>query len=204
MGFQWPFRTQMPAFLTSAKNRAIVVVTILALVVATSPRAVERYGDRLQIALPLIAWGCEAVNGRAAEYFLRYAVMFTAAHATKNALGKSAINWRPIGRDQGMPSAHTSTAVLGASSLVHECLMGQPIAQGIVVIAAGFTGATRISAEKHDIWQVLAGAILGWVCDRAFRRPTRARRSIARALASAGRRLRGAVQSVRARISSRT
>lgn len=194
----------MSAFLTTARHRAIVVLAILALVVATSPRAVERYGDRLQIALPLVAWGCEAVNGHAAEYFLRYAVMFTAAHATKDVLGRSAINMRPIGRDQGMPSAHTSTAVLGASSLVHECLMGQPIAQGVVILAAGFTGASRISAEKHDIWQVLAGAILGWVCDRAFRRASRGRRAIARALARAGRSLRGAFQSVRARISSRT
>lgn len=194
----------MLAFLRNARNRAIVVIALLALTVATAPRAVERYGDRLQVALPMIAWGCEALNGHAAEYFLRYAVMFTVAHGTKDALGQASINMRPSGSDQGMPSAHTSTAVLGASSLLHECVAGQPIVQGVVLLAAGFTGASRISAGKHDIWQVLAGAILGWVCDRAFRRATPTRQGIGRLFAMVGRLLRQGYSALWAKISKRT
>lgn len=174
----------MLSLLRTARSRAFVVLALLGLTVLASERTVERYGDNLQVALPLIAWGCEALNGHAAEYFLRYAVMFTVAHGTKEALGNAPINMRPVGRNQGMPSAHTSTAVLGASSLVHTCLTGQPVVQGVALLAAGFTGASRISADKHDIWQVLAGAILGWTCDRAFRRPSAVRRGIGAGIAA--------------------
>lgn len=193
----------MIALLRSARNRAIVVIALLGLTVFATERNVERYGDNLQIALPLIAWGCEALNGHAAEYLLRYAVMFTVAHGTKEALGNAPINMRPVGRPQGMPSAHTSTAVLGASSLVHGCLTGQPVAQGLALLAAGFTGASRISTLKHDIWQVLAGAILGWTCDRAFRRPSAVRRGIGAGLAALGRLPRRAYRLAVAKISSR-
>ncbi|RMH43093.1 MAG: phosphatase PAP2 family protein [Alphaproteobacteria bacterium] len=172
--------------LTSPRRAAIVLV-VIALVVATTERSAERYGDRLQVALPLMAWGCEALNGHAAEYLLRYVVMFTAAHGSKRLLGDAPFNIRPDGGGHGMPSAHTSTAVLGASSLVQECLVGHPFVQGVTIISAGFVGASRIEAERHDIWQVLAGALLGWGVDRAFRRSGRGRRAAARALRALGR-----------------
>jgi hypothetical protein len=53
--------------------------------------------------------------------------------------------------------------------MVSDCLAGQPVAQAVSVLAAGFVGASRIEAGAHDIWQVLAGIVLGLVCDRAFR-----------------------------------
>jgi len=172
--------------LFSRRVRGLAVLLVLALTVALTPPKPERYGDRLQIALPMLAWGCEALNGHGAEYFLRYAVMFTSAHTTKAVLGTSADNMRPNGSGEGMPSAHTSTAVLGASSLVQECLIGNPVVQGAVLLSAGFVGASRIESNNHDIWQVLFGALLGWLCDRAFRRPGRGRRAVAAALARVG------------------
>lgn len=189
-------RSSLRRRLTSGRRAAIVLVGIF-LTVAVTERSAERYGDRLQVALPVMAWGCEALNGRAAEYLLRYVVMFTAAHGSKRVLGDAAFNIRPDGGGHGFPSAHTSTAVLGASSLVHECLGGHPFVQGATIIAAGFVGASRIEAERHDIWQVLAGALLGWGVDRAFRRPGPGRHRIGRALAALGalaRRRRGATR----------
>jgi membrane-associated phospholipid phosphatase len=165
------------------RPRALVVTGLLALTVALTPPVAERYGDRLQIALPVIALACSALTGEAQEFVLRYGVMFLTAHGTKRALGDAGVNDRPHGGSEGMPSAHTSTAVLGASALVNDCLRGSPVAQGTVLLAAGFTGASRIDAGAHTIWQVLAGAVWGWVCDRALRRPSPARRAVAGVLA---------------------
>lgn len=69
----------------------------------------------------------------------------------------------------GMPSAHTSTAVLGASPLAHGCLAGHPLAQGAVILGAGVVGVSRVETGWHSTAQVIWGAVLGWVCDRARR-----------------------------------
>lgn len=160
-----------------------VLMVLLALSLLVTKPDARRYGDTLQIALPLLGWACAGSKAEGTEFFLRYAVMFFSAHGAKRALEGEPVNQRPNGRDRGFPSAHTSTAVLGASQLVHTCLRATPVGQAVVVMAAGFVGASRIEAGAHDIWQVLAGAILGYGCDRALRRPTRAR---ARVVAACG------------------
>jgi membrane-associated phospholipid phosphatase len=162
------------------RTRALIVVAALAAVAGvTAPRA-ERYGDNLQIALPILALGCSVLNGEALEYTGRYVVMFVGIHGTKRALGDVAINRRPGGSLQGMPSGHTATAAFGASALVQSCLLRQPAAQAVVILAAAFTGASRISSGAHTIWQVLAGAIWGLLCDRALRRGGAGRRLVLR------------------------
>ena len=169
-------------------TRMQVLLGILALAVLLTPPQAERYGDRIQVVLPFLAWACAGNVGAGAEFVLRYGVMFTLAHATKRVLGDAPVNQRPGGGGKGFPSAHTSTAVLGASALVQTCLRNQPLAQGVVLLAAGFVGASRIEAGKHDIWQVLGGALLGWGCERALRRPSPQReqaRRVVRALADA-------------------
>lgn len=160
----------------SAAWRGFVVLTVIGFVAAATAGKVEKTGDNLQVALPLLAWGCAAANGAGVEYLGRYAVMFFAAHGTKAVLGDSDINHRPYGGSKGMPSAHTSTAVLGASRLVSGCLTGNPLIKGVVIISAGFVGASRIDAGAHTIWQVLAGAIFGMICDLAFGKGSVSRR----------------------------
>ena len=166
---------------------ALALPAALALTIAMTPPVAERYGDRFQIALPVLALTCSALTGEAQEFAVRYAVMFLTVHGTKRALGDTRVNDRPHGGSEGMPSAHTATAVLGASALVHDCLKGSPLAQGAVLLAAGFTGASRIEASAHTIWQVLVGAVWGWACDRALRRPSRARAAVASGLLRARR-----------------
>lgn len=174
----------------------LVLGALVATVIVTDSSA-RRYGDNLQIALPLLAWGCAATKaGDGKEFALRFAAMFAAAHASKTVLGDAPLNQRPNGHDGGFPSAHTAAAALGASGLVHGCLKGNPAAQAVVVIAAAFVGGSRIEVGAHDIWQVLAGALLGWVCDRALRHgPGRAQ--AAAAIAALRRRI-GPLLSVRA------
>ena len=160
--------------------RIRAILAVLALVVTFSPwdRTGERIGDNLQIALPLLAWGCEAMNGNGPEYLLRYVVMWTALHGTKQALGEAPINQRPNGGIHGFPSGHTSTAVFGASSLVQSCVVNQPIVKGVILTAAAFVGTSRIESNWHDIWQVFAGVGLGWVSDRAFRKNVKMRAKV--------------------------
>lgn len=164
------------------------ILAVLALVVGLSPwsRDGEEIGDNLQIALPLLAWGCEAMNGSGPEYLLRYVVMWTTLHGTKQALGHAEINQRPNGGIHGFPSGHTTTAVFGASSLVQSCIGNQPIVKGVVLTAAAFVGTSRVASTWHDIWQVLAGVGLGWVADRAFRKNQRVRRMIRARVARIG------------------
>ncbi|MBC2834938.1 phosphatase PAP2 family protein [Paragemmobacter straminiformis] len=162
----------------------LLALTVLGVLMAPASRKSlpERIGDQLQVALPMIGWGCSAVNGKATEYAVRFAASWIATHGTKHGLGQAAINIRPNGGDQGFPSGHTSAAVYGASALVHECVTGNPWVQGAVILSAGFVGASRIEADKHNIWQVLAGALYGWIGDRALRRPSRARTAVVQGL----------------------
>jgi len=181
-------------------TRVQVILAALALVVLLSPKSAVRIGDNLQVALPMLAWACAGARGSGSEFFLRYTVMFVAAHSSKRLLGEGDLNTRPDGGRHGFPSAHTSTAVLGASSLVHDCLRAAPLANAVVITSAAFVGASRIEGGKHDIWQVLAGAILGFGCDRILRRRSPARDRIAGAFRATGRRISDLVLHVSSRI----
>lgn len=147
-----------------------LIVAALALTLLVAPKQAEKLGDAYQIALPVIGLGCAVVNGQAADYALRYAVQWSVVQGSKSALGEAEINRRPNGNWRGMPSGHTATAVFGASYLVHECVTANPWVKGVVLLSAGFVGASRIEARAHDIWQVMIGALVGWLGDRAFRR----------------------------------
>ena len=179
----WPKTWNLPWIIRRLRPDRLfarfVVVVLVAVLMLSPPRA-ENYGDNYQIALPLLAWSCAFATGSGGEFFVRYLMMFTVAHGSKRALVGTELNQRPHGGEHGFPSAHTSTAVLGASALVHECLRDSPVVAGFTLLAAGFTGASRIEAGAHDIWQVLAGALLGWACDRAFRRNKAVRRRLRR------------------------
>jgi membrane-associated phospholipid phosphatase len=167
-------------WLFAASRRAFVVLVVLAALPLISRNDVEKTGDNLQIALPLLAWGCAAVNGDGAEYLGRYAVMFLATRLGKDGLGDAAINQRPNGHSEGMPSAHTSTATLGASRLATQCLGGNPAVQVGTVLSAGFVGLSRVDAGAHTTWQVIWGAILGLLCDRAFGKDSASRKAVLR------------------------
>jgi membrane-associated phospholipid phosphatase len=153
----------------STLRRAQFVLVALALVALITPRDVERYGDNYQIALPVLALGCETLNGRALGYLGRYAVMFVGLHGTKQGLGDADMAQRPRGGLEGFPSGHTATAAFGAVPLVQSCLTGAPVAQAAVILAAAYTGTSRVAVGAHDIWQVLYGAIWGILCAMGLR-----------------------------------
>jgi membrane-associated phospholipid phosphatase len=147
----------------------LVLAALVAVLVVTEPR-LRRYSDSLQVALPVLAWGCAATEAGGREFALRMAVLLGLTHGTKALLGEAALNLRPSGHPGGFPSAHTGAAVFGASALVQGCLAGSPLGQVGVIAAAAFTGASRLALAEHTVWQVLGGALLGWHCSRLMRR----------------------------------
>lgn len=170
-------------------RRVQIVFAALALIAVTAPSP-ERLGDRYQVALPILALGCEVMNGSGLEYVGRYVVMFVGVHGTKQALGLNPLNHRPKGGLEGFPSGHMATAAFGATSLIQSCVTKAPVAQIAVALAAGYTGGSRIETRWHTLTQVMAGAIWGIICSMAFRKDTPARRGIAAGLARIGGRLR--------------
>lgn len=179
--FPW---ARLRAQLTRVR-RVQIVLAVLGLIAVTAPNP-ERLGDRYQVALPILALGCEVMNGSGLEYVGRYAVMFVGMHGTKRALGLNPINHRPKGGLEGFPSGHTATATFGATSLIQSCVTKAPVAQIAVALAAGYTGGSRIETRWHTLSQVMAGAIWGIFCSMAFRKDTAARRGIAAGLGRLG------------------
>ncbi len=156
--------------LFSPARRGVTVLVILLLTALIPDRDAEHVGDRLQVALPLAGWACAFANGDGGVYALRFAASWLTVHGLKHGLGDTPINRRPSGGLLGFPSGHTAAASFGASYLAQGCLQRNPWVAGASVIAAGFTGASRIEARAHTIWQVFWGALIGWVFERAFRR----------------------------------
>jgi membrane-associated phospholipid phosphatase len=145
-------------------RRSLVILAVLACIIIFTPHKVEKYGDNLQIALPLAALGCEALVGSHKEFIGRYIIMFSGVHISKTLLGNNEINIRPNSGLKGFPSGHTATASFGAAAILKECVSKHWAMKTIVILAAGFTGASRIEAQKHNIWQVLFGALWGIGC----------------------------------------
>ena len=161
-------------------GRAFLILVLGFVLVSTAipSRTVEKYGDNIQIALPMAGLGCAVATGQGVQYFGRFLLMTTLLHGTKNALGDLPLNQRPHGGLQGFPSGHTAASFFGAAGLAQHCLKGSPAAQAGVIVAASFVAESRIDAGAHTLVQVIAGAVLGWLTqvlalnafDRAFQR----------------------------------
>ena len=124
---------------------------------------VRRTGGLVQVALPAMGLGCAGIQGQAVAYLGRYLVLEAGIKVPKIELGDRPFSRRPDGGDGGFPSGHTAAASFGAAGLMRTCLASSPFGQFLAVMAAGFTGGSRIEARRHTLWQVLAGAVWGWV-----------------------------------------
>ena len=130
---------------------------------------VETSGDILRVALPLAAWGMtfqrDDQTGRL-QFYKAFGATVAGTLMLKTVIDKE----RPDddGEDDAFPSGHAATAFSGASFIQRRYgwRMGAP-----AYAVAGYVGWTRIDADKHDGWDVLAGAALATALTHAFVTP---------------------------------
>lgn len=119
---------------------------------------IETIGDVILVALPTTALGTTLIKEDYKGTLQLFGGMFTnvaITHGLKVTVNKP----RPDRSDnRSFPSGHTSISFQGASFIQKR--YGWKL--GIPAYAlAGFAGYSRIQANKHDGWDVLAGAIIG-------------------------------------------
>ena len=130
--------------------------------------AIETSGDVILLALPataltgsLLIKDYEGTGQFAKGFFLNQVFTFS----LKGIIGKE----RPNGDGfDSFPSGHTSTTFQGAAFIQRRYgwKYGLP-----AYLLAGWTGYSRIEADRHDIADVLAGAALGVACSYLFTKP---------------------------------
>lgn len=139
------------------------LVTLLFLVLSYSNsysqnKTVETAGDVFLIAVPAAAFGTTLLlkdkTGSwqfTKAFFVNQAMTF----GLKLALNKP----RPHNNgDNAFPSGHTSTTFQAASFIHRRYGFKYSVP---AYLAAGFTAFSRIDAQKHDGWDILAGAAVG-------------------------------------------
>lgn len=146
-----------------------VAALLSSVTVAEQQEWVETAGDVLMVTLPLTAltatYGLDDPEGRKA-FVGAYLTTFAATHVLKNSVQKE----RPDGSDRlSFPSGHTSSAFSGASFLARRYGMDVGIP---AYLSASFVGYSRVYADKHDVWDVVAGAGLAMLVNEAFLKTT--------------------------------
>jgi hypothetical protein len=144
-------------------RRAQGVLAVLALVAFITPREVEKYGDQFQVALPLLALGCQIANGQGLAYFGRYAVHFVGLHATKRGLGDAEIahqaevanidslvaGWEEASR-RALPTTHTVWEPLEPLELRADRVPAVPVGRRTCTPNTRFTKRTAKRHSRHD------------------------------------------------------
>ncbi|WKX76913.1 phosphatase PAP2 family protein [Zobellia laminariae] len=146
------------------KNRILLPLFLLTVCllnttrVAAQNKTVQSAGDVILFSLPAAALtgSLIAKDYNGTWQFTKGALLNQAVTiGLKYGLNKE----RPFGNgDRAFPSGHTSTTFQSAAFIQKR----YGWKYGIPAYAlAGFTGYSRINAQKHDGWDVLAGAAVG-------------------------------------------
>jgi membrane-associated phospholipid phosphatase len=146
-----------------------VAIFVTSLSGYSQSKFVEYSGDVLHLALPgaafvsTLIWSEENYSG-AKEFIWAAGVSTVVTYALKFAINKE----RPNGEGHAFPSGHTYRAFMGAEFIRRKFgwEAGVP-----AYILAGYTGYTRVYANKHDYWDILGGATVGIVSSYIFAKP---------------------------------
>ncbi|NER13639.1 phosphatase PAP2 family protein [Leptobacterium flavescens] len=121
-------------------------------------KTIQETGDVLQIVLPATALASTIITKDFKgtwQFTKAFALNKLVTFGLKRAINKD----RPDMTDQNaFPSGHTSTAFQGASFIQQRYGWKYGIP---AYVLAGFTGYSRINAERHDLLDVFAGALVG-------------------------------------------
>lgn len=119
---------------------------------------VERVGDYMQVIVPAYAFGL-AMNEEDYTGAKQFAYSFGAMEATVYGLKYTVRERRPNKADNSsFPSGHTASAMSGAAFIHKRYGLKRAI---VPYLMTGFTGYSRVFANKHFWWDVMAGATIG-------------------------------------------
>jgi len=121
-------------------------------------RAIETTGDVLLFAVPAAALGTTLILGDKQGSW-QFAKGFLLNQAVTYGLKVTFHKARPFHNgENAFPSGHTSTTFQGASFIHKRYGFKYSIP---AYMLAGFTAFSRINAQKHDGWDILAGSVVG-------------------------------------------
>jgi len=147
------------------KHYLIIFFVLFNSILYTQESDIEKSGDLIQIGLPVIAFGStfffQSDDKPHWQFAKAMGVSFFSTHALKRIINKE----RPNGGNHAFPSGHTSAAFTGASFIQKRYGWKYGIPSYIL---ASYVGFSRIHANKHDIYDVIAGAVLGTACSYLF------------------------------------
>lgn len=151
-----------------------VVVFILVICLTTHIKAQNRditsAGDIIQIALPAAALTTAFIydddgSKPVKQFIFAYGSGFILQQSLKHLVHKP----RPDGSNNySFPSGHTTCAFTGAAFIQRRYGWKYGVPSYIL---ASFVGYSRIQAQKHDGWDVLAGATIGIGTNYIFTKP---------------------------------
>jgi len=139
----------------------LLIISLLFVYIHTSfsqNNTIKTSGDILVFALPVAASGTTLILGdkKGAWQFTKgFLVNGAVSFGLKSIIDKQRPNME---NNNSFPSAHTSIAFQSASFIQRRYGWKYGIP---AYILSGYTGYTRIEADKHDIFDVMAGAVIG-------------------------------------------
>jgi membrane-associated phospholipid phosphatase len=140
------------------KLLVIIIIISFCQSIFSQNKTIETSGDVLLFALPITALGSSIIAGDGQGTW-QFAKGFLVNETLTIALKLIVKKQRPNNENNNaFPSGHTSTTFQSASFIQKRYGWEYGIP---AYILAGFTGYSRINAEKHDIYDVLAGAVVG-------------------------------------------
>jgi len=126
---------------------------------------IETIGDYGLYSMPIIAIGTTILNKDTKGLFM-YGKSFALNTAVTFTLKEVIRKKRPNGEDsESFPSAHTSITFQGAAYLQKRYGWNYGIPAYLI---AGYTGFSRVHADKHFIEDVASGALLGILSSYLF------------------------------------
>ncbi len=152
------------------KNSSAIAFLLFACTMSTQAFAakgnVQKNGDILQIAIPLLSLGSTLVfedDFTGSKEFLK---AFAASQLTTLTLKKLTHERRPSGSCcESFPSGHTSASFMGASFIHYRYGWKYSIP---AYVAATYVGYSRVHSNQHYTRDVVAGAAIGIISSYFF------------------------------------
>ncbi|MDM5272133.1 phosphatase PAP2 family protein [Sulfurovum sp. zt1-1] len=139
-------------------KKVLLVAMLVHTLLHAKNNNIERVGDWVQILIPLSGYGTTLYlkdEEGEIEFYKSFFSTLGTTHVLKNTVRKE----RPDHSDnKSFPSGHTSASFQGATFLHKRYGIQYAIP---AYLGAAYVGYSRIYANKHDLTDVIAGAIIG-------------------------------------------